>query len=70
MDYNGMMGVPITFLDKYNREQFEIIGLGTEVEKTIIHTTAGDEIHFIDAKTNEIVYRVPYTVSERKAGNG
>ena len=22
---NGMMGVPITFLDKYNPEQFEII---------------------------------------------
>ena len=28
MDYNGYMGVPITFLDKYNPEQFEIIGLG------------------------------------------
>ena len=28
MDYNGLMGVPITFLDKYNPEQFEIIGLG------------------------------------------
>lgn len=27
-DYNGFMGVPITFLDKYNPEQFEIIGLG------------------------------------------
>lgn len=25
-DYNGAMGVPITFLDKYNPEQFEIIG--------------------------------------------
>ncbi|OGY41623.1 MAG: modification methylase [Candidatus Buchananbacteria bacterium RBG_13_36_9] len=24
-DYNGLMGVPITFLDKYNPEQFEII---------------------------------------------
>lgn len=23
---NGIMGVPITFLDKYNPEQFEIIG--------------------------------------------
>lgn len=28
MDYKGAMGVPITFLDKYNPEQFEIIGLG------------------------------------------
>jgi hypothetical protein len=27
-DYNGYMGVPITFLDKYNPDQFEIIGLG------------------------------------------
>ena len=26
MDYNGVMGVPITFLDKYNPNQFEIIG--------------------------------------------
>jgi hypothetical protein len=26
MDYDGVMGVPITFLDKYNPEQFEILG--------------------------------------------
>ena len=25
-DYNDVMGVPITFLDKYNPDQFEIIG--------------------------------------------
>lgn len=25
-DYDGIMGVPITFMDKYNPEQFEIIG--------------------------------------------
>lgn len=25
-DYQGVMGVPITFLDKYNPEQFEIVG--------------------------------------------
>jgi len=28
MDYKGYMGVPITFLDKYNPDQFEIVGLG------------------------------------------
>ncbi len=28
MDYAGMMGVPITFMDKYNPDQFEIIGVG------------------------------------------
>lgn len=27
LDYNGAMGVPTTFLDKYNPDQFEIIGL-------------------------------------------
>jgi len=26
-DYNGVMGVPISFLDKYNPDQFEILGL-------------------------------------------
>ena len=30
-DYNGVMGVPITFMDKYNPEQFEIVG-ATESE--------------------------------------
>lgn len=28
MDYDGEMGVPITFMDKFNPEQFEIIALG------------------------------------------
>jgi hypothetical protein len=26
-DYDGIMGVPITFLDKYNPDQFEIVGI-------------------------------------------
>jgi hypothetical protein len=26
MDYDGLMGVPISFLDKYNPDQFEIVG--------------------------------------------
>ena len=28
-DYDGLMGVPDTFLDKYNPDQFEIIGIGS-----------------------------------------
>lgn len=28
-DYDGIMGVPITFLDKYNPDEFEIIGTST-----------------------------------------
>jgi len=31
-DYYGMMGVPITIMDKYCPEQFEIIGLGRDGE--------------------------------------
>jgi hypothetical protein len=27
MDYDGVMGVPITFVDKYNPKQFEILGV-------------------------------------------
>ncbi len=25
-DYEGVMGVPVTFLDKYNPDQFEVVG--------------------------------------------
>lgn len=32
-DYNGVMGVPISFLDKYNPEQFEIIGSNRGVDQ-------------------------------------
>lgn len=33
MDYDGVMGVPITFMDKYNPEQFEILGqTGVDIE--------------------------------------
>lgn len=28
VDYDGLMGVPITFMDKYNPDQFEIVTLG------------------------------------------
>ena len=32
MDYNGKMGVPLTFIDKYNPDQFEIIGIANGSE--------------------------------------
>ena len=34
-DYNGVMGVPISFLDKYCPEQFEIIGISLELANMI-----------------------------------
>ena len=33
-DYEGLMGVPITFLDKYCPEQFEIIGISLTLATT------------------------------------
>ena len=32
IDFDGAIGVPVTFLDKYNPEQFEIVGLDRYVE--------------------------------------
>ena len=44
MDYDGVMGVPITFLDKYNPNQFEIVGMCENEDlykiKTRVYTTA------------------------------
>lgn len=34
-DYPNEMGVPITFLDKYNPEQFEILGISRELVRTV-----------------------------------
>ena len=33
MDYDGAMGVPITFLDRYNPDQFEILGSSRRLAK-------------------------------------
>ena len=34
-DYDGVMGVPITFMDKYNPEQFEILGADFDLAEPI-----------------------------------
>lgn len=43
-DYKGVMGVPISFLDKYNPEQFDIVGMCENEDlyklKTKVYTTA------------------------------
>lgn len=36
-DYEGIMGVPISFLDKFNPAQFEILGLDNPTKKFIGH---------------------------------
>lgn len=38
-DYDGIMGVPITFLDKYNPDQFDIVMLANGNARTNVSTT-------------------------------
>jgi hypothetical protein len=53
MDYNGVMGVPITFIDKYNPKQFEIIG----IDRVLVEEATGKVTRFrIDGK--EIYARI------------
>lgn len=71
-DYAGIMGVPISFLDKYNPKQFKIIGNGSTIEKKYIHTVTENKktIQYIDKETKEVKWTFPYSVNERKIGNG
>lgn len=75
-DYTGVMGVPISFLGKYNPDQFEIIGNGqTMADELGIRPVGQDFVDLyyaqgnkgqIHAKWNNLVYRaaekvvVPY----------
>ena len=36
VDYKGVMGVPITFLDKYNPKQFEILGSDYDIKQGLL----------------------------------
>lgn len=48
-DYDGMMGVPITFLDKHNPEQFEILGTSDNgLVDDEFKTTPGLSQQFVD----------------------
>ena len=55
-DYYGVMGVPITFLDKYNPKQFEILGMDFQVKDGLLPTLVNQEWHgkldrpYIDSK--------------------
>ena len=42
-DYDGVMGVPITFLDKYNPDQFEILGI-TKTWFGLASKTYGEQV--------------------------
>ncbi len=53
MDYDGLMGVPITFLDKYNPDQFEIIG----IDRPLVEEITGKVSRF-KINGNEIYARI------------
>ena len=56
-DYDGVMGVPISFLDKYSPEQFEIVGL----------TSGRDEFECIPSKK----YKNPKQINpDKSVSNG
>jgi hypothetical protein len=51
-DYDGVMGVPISFLDKYNPDQFEIVGLAAGNIRGLagIPTTTGKDGPYMNGK--------------------
>lgn len=68
-DYYGYMGVPDSFLEQYNPDQFELIGLGTDVEKNKEHISYKDKNLITYEVNGVVVWSTEYSVPERKAGN-
>lgn len=68
-DYFGFMGVPDSFIDSYNPDQFEIIGKAADVPKTMEHVSYKEKNLITYEKNGEIVWSTKYSVPERKAGN-
>jgi hypothetical protein len=57
-DYDGAMGVPITFLDKYNPDQFEILGMTDRDDRWGMKTktyTAKDMPNFADLNGRSVL---------------
>lgn len=52
-DYEGVMGVPITFLDRFNPEQFEIVGM-SRFTKTSGMTKKFVEDYYASGQTGQI----------------
>ena len=69
-DYEGIMGVPITFLDKYNPEQFEIIGLAAGNIRGLagIPSATGKDGPYMDGKLKygRILIRHRHPTKEKK----
>ena len=60
LDYTGIMGVPITFLDKYNPKQFEILGITDRQNTSRLRTkkyTADDYKKYNDLNACGVVIK-------------
>lgn len=54
--YNGVMGVPVTFLDKYNPDQFEIVGCSNKHGRPAFWDNSVSMIPYVNGK--EIYKRI------------
>lgn len=57
-DYDGMMGVPISFLDKYNPAQFEILGITDRDDNSGLRTkvyTKNDASNYSDLNRRSVI---------------
>lgn len=71
-DFDGVMGVPITFLDKYSPEQFEIIWRGGDIEwaeNECDFFTPPSQEKATEYKKQDVTWRIqnPYLVENGKA---
>lgn len=59
-DYDGIMGVPVTFLDKYNPDQFEIVGRDGDLDLSVTYPffTPPDEEHRKKYRQANVTWRV------------
>ena len=60
-DYKGVMGVPITFIDKYNPDQFEILGITDRSNSSGLRTkkyTAEDSPKYNDLNARSVLKTV------------
>ena len=68
-DYDGVIGVPITFLDKYNPDQFQILGIADRNNSSGLRTkvyTAEDVPNYNDLNRSSVIktngtYKTTYT---------
>ena len=69
-DYDGVMGVPISFLDKYNPDQFEIVAFRKGNDgKDLIYSISSDNTHThtIQPYFRILIRRITTPSGERRA---